>query len=116
MWPKLSMLTFFMIQVIVQEIRLAIFFKNSLFDDTDIVKNSDWSKHICRNVVICGIDNSSSFHTDNSKNSFLKSGEVPIDNVNDNARAADKRFSINFTKQRQNFAWVYIIMVIVVIY
>ena len=38
-----------------------------------------------------------------AKNSFLKSGEVPTDNVNDNARAADKRFSINFTKAKTKF-------------
>ena len=35
------MLTLFIIQVIGQEIRLAIFLKNSLFGATDIVKNSD---------------------------------------------------------------------------
>ena len=57
-----------------------------------------YGNDFARNVVICGTDNSSSFHTDNSKNSFLKSGEVP-----DNARAADKRFSINFTKTKTKF-------------
>ena len=36
-----------------------------------------------RNVVIFGVDNSLSSHTDNQKNNFLVLGEGPTDGIND---------------------------------
>ena len=45
---------------------------------------------VARNVVIFGVDNSSSSHTDNWKNNFLVSGEGPTQNINDSTGAAEK--------------------------
>ena len=43
------------------------------------------------NVVIFGIDNSSSFHTDNWKNRFLVLGEGPPQSINDSTGASEKK-------------------------
>ena len=43
-----------------------------------------------RNVVILGVDNSSSSHTDNRKNNFLVLSEGPTDGINDSTGAAEK--------------------------
>ena len=48
-----------------------------------------------RNVVI-SVDNNSSSHTDNRKNSFLVLGEAPTDDINGSIGATEKQFSINF--------------------
>ena len=60
------------------------------------------------NVVIFGVDNSSSSHTDNRKNNWSTYG------INESFFAPEKKFSINFNKVTQNFAWVCIIMAIIV--
>ena len=69
-------------------------FKNCLFGATNVVKNSDKEKYVysgygitfdsggswsfdngfARNVITFGVDNSSSSHSDNRKNNFLKLG------------------------------------------
>ena len=69
-------------------------FKNCLFDTSNIVKNSDKEKYVysgsviifdsagswsfdndsARNVVIFGVDNSSSSHAENWKNNFFSAG------------------------------------------
>ena len=67
-----------------------------------------------RNVIIFGVDNNSSFHSDNYKNKFLVLNEGPPFGINGNFGWPEKRFSINFSKT-QNFAWVCIIMLIIVI-
>ena len=41
-----------------------------------------------RNVVILGVDNSSSSRTNDRKNNFLVLGEVPTDGINDSTGAA----------------------------
>ena len=56
-----------------------------------------------RNVAIFGVDNTSSSHTDNQKNNFLVLGEGPTDGINDTTGAAEKRFSINFSKANAKF-------------
>ena len=73
-------------------------FKNCLFGATSIVKNSDKENYVysgyeitcnsavscslnndtARNVIIFGVDNSLSSHSDNCKNIFLVLGEGPI--------------------------------------
>ena len=90
-------------------------FKNCLFGETNIVKNCDEEKYVyseyvmtfdsagswsfdndfTRNVIIFGVDNSSSSHFDNRKNDFLILGEGPTYDTNG---SVEKRFSINFTK------------------
>ena len=80
-WPKIPLRNFTL--------------KNCLLGATNILKNSDKGKYgyngygiavegksswsfgndLARNVVIFGVDNSSSSHTDNRKNNFLVLGE-----------------------------------------
>ena len=57
-----------------------------------------------RNIVIFGVDNSSSSHTDNWKNNFLALCEGPTQGINDSTGAAGKKISINFSKVNTNFA------------
>ena len=91
-------------------------FINCLFGVTSIVKNSDKEKwvysgygitfddagswhfgnEIARNVVIFGVDKSSSSHTDNRKINFLLLGEGLTYDINGSFGSPDKRFSINF--------------------
>ena len=64
-----------------------------------------------RNVVIFGVDNSSSYQTDNGKNNFLVLGEGPTQGINDSTGAAEKKLVLTLVKETQNFAYVYITMV-----
>ena len=56
-----------------------------------------------RNVVIFGVDNSSSSHTDNQKNKFLVLSEGDTSGVNGSFVAPEKKFCINFTKAKTIF-------------
>ena len=51
-----------------------------------------------RNVIIFGIDNSSSSHADNQKNNFLVLGEWPTYGINRNFGEPEKSISIIFGK------------------
>ena len=93
-------------------------FKNCLFGATNIVKNSDKEKYVYRGhgitfdsagswnfdngtakkVVIFSVDNGSSSHADNCKNSFLVLGDDPTFGINGSFGSAEKKFSINFSK------------------
>ena len=53
-------------------------------------------------LIIFGADNSLWFHTNNQKNNFL--GDTPTNNIDDSIDTAEKKFSINFGKAKQNFA------------
>ena len=64
-----------------------------------------------RNVVIFGVDNSSSSHTDNKKNNLLVLGEGLINGINDSNGAAGKKLVLTLVKQIQNFVYVCITMV-----
>ena len=57
-----------------------------------------------RNVVIFGVDRSSPSHVDNHKNDFLILGLGPTYGIN---------LVLILLNQTQNFAWVYIIMMII---
>ena len=48
-------------------------------------------------------------------NNFLVPGEGPTFGINGSFSLPEKNFSIYFKKQTQNVAWVYIIMLIIVI-
>ena len=89
-----------------------------MFGATNIVKNSDKERYVysgygiafdgkgewsfdndcARNVIISGVDNSSSSHADNLKNSFLMLGEGDTFGINGSFGAPEKKFSINFKK------------------
>ena len=93
-------------------------FKNCLFGVTNIVKSCDKEKYVysgyeiifdsasswsfdndsARNVVIFGVDNSSSSQTDNGKNNFLVLDEGPTFSINKSFGSVQKTFSINFSK------------------
>ena len=94
-------------------------FKKCLFAATSIAKNSDKEKYVssgyrmtfdsagswsfvkdcARNVVIFGVDNSSSSRPDNRKNNFSVLGEGPTYMASMEAFGwQEKKFSINFSK------------------
>ena len=66
-------------------------------------------------VVIFGVNNSASSHTDNEMKKFLLLGEKPTHDINDSFGTAEKHLVLTLHKQTQNFPWVYIAMVIKVI-
>ena len=98
--------------------------KNCLFGATDIIKNSDketylysgygialngrveWSfgNDCARNVVIFGVDNSSSPHTDNQKTEFLILDEGDTFGINGSFGDPEKDSVLILVKQEQNFA------------
>ena len=67
-----------------------------------------------RNIIIFGVGNSSSSHTDTCKNNFLVLGGGPTDDINDNIGAEEKKFSIKFSKAMTKFGWVYLSVAIIV--
>ena len=93
-------------------------FENSLFGTTNIVKNSGKEKYVysgygitfdsagswsfendfARNVIIFGVYNISSSHSDNRKNNFLILGEGPTYDIHGSFGSPEKKFNINFTK------------------
>ena len=90
-------------------------FKPCLFGATSVVQNSGKERWVysgygitfdssglwgfdndsCRNVVIFGVDNSSSSLANNCKNNFLVLGEGPTFGVNESFSSVDKNFSTN---------------------
>ena len=94
--------------------------KNYLFGATNIAKNNDNSMFMVavelhlmkqvhgvlvmtqnsRNVVIFGVDNSLSSHIDNRKNNYLVLGERPTDDISGSVGTAEKKFSLNFSKDK----------------
>ena len=97
-------------------------FKNCLFGATSIVKNSDKEKYVYsgyritfdsagswtnRNVIIFGIDNSSSSHSDNLKNTFLVLREGLTFGINGSLvlkKLSIKILVLILVNQTQNFA------------
>ena len=93
-------------------------FKNYLFRVTNVAKNNDKEKYIysrygitfdsagwwcfdndfARNLIIFGVDNSSSSHSDNHKNNILILDEGPTYVINGSFGSPEKKISINFTK------------------
>ena len=65
-----------------------------------------WSlgSDLARNVVIFGVDNSSSAHTDNCRNKFLILGERPTYDINGRFVSHDKSFALILVKKIQNSA------------
>ena len=108
-WPKILLRNFTL--------------KNYLFGATIIVKNSDKEKYVysgyviavdrrdewsfgsnyATNIIISGVDNSSSSHTDNLTNIFLILGEGYTFGINGDFGAPENNFSINFSKSNTKF-------------
>ena len=111
-------------------------FKNCLSGATNRVKNSDKEKYIykgygitfesigswsfdngiARNVIIFGLDNSSSPHSDNPKNNFFVLDQDPAYGINGSFGPLKKRKLVSILlKQTENFVPVCIIMLIIFI-
>ena len=76
------------------------FFYNGWEKEFDGKGSRSFGNDFARNVVIFGVDNSSSSHTDNRKNNFLVLVEGQADGINDTTGAAEKKFRINFSKEK----------------
>ena len=57
-----------------------------------------FDKNVARNVIIFGVDNSSSSHSDNHKKDFLIAGECLTNSINGSFGLPEKKFNFNFTK------------------
>ena len=81
-----------------------------------IFDRSSWSfsNGTARNVIIFDADNSSSSHVDNRKKNFLILGLGPTHGINARFVSAKKKINI-LLNPIQNFTWIYIIMLIIVI-
>ena len=76
-----------------------------MVDEQHLIEEFYWifSNDFVRNVIIFGVDNSSLSHTNNRKYNFLVLGEGPTDGINDRTGAAERKFSINFSKANSTF-------------
>ena len=85
---------------------------------TTIDNSGSWSfdNNTPRNVIIFGVDNSSSSQSDNFKNDFLILGECLTFEIMEALIYQRKKLSLILVKQIQNFARVCITMPIIVIF
>ena len=65
--------------------------------------SSSFDNETATNVIIFGVDSSSSSHIDNRKNNFLILGLVPIYGINGKCGSEGKKFSVNFSKSNRRF-------------
>ena len=72
-----------------------VFDSRSLFS----VPNFDWGK----NVIIFGVDMSSSMHTDNKNKDILILCNGPTQGLDDTTLAAEAEYSINFSRSNRKF-------------
>ena len=54
-------------------------------------------------MIIFGVDNNSSSHSDNQKNNFLILGEGPTYGISGRFGSPEKKFNISFTKANAKF-------------
>ena len=69
-------------------------------------RKGKWSfdNELARNVIIFGVDNSSSTHIGNLKNYFLILGEGDTFGIDGSFVEPEKKLILILVKQRQNFA------------
>ena len=109
-WPKNSLRNFAL--------------KNYFFGSTNIAKDNDKEQYVyssygitfdrkcpwsfnddfARNIIIFGVDNSSSSHTDNLENFFLFLSERDTLGIKESFGAPERKLALILVKQRQNFA------------
>ena len=65
------------------------------------------ANHFARNVIISGLDNGSSSHSDNPKNNFSVLGGSPAHGITRSFGSPEKGLILNLIKQTQNFVCVY---------
>ena len=63
------------------------------------IPNFDWGK----NVLIFGVDTSSSVHTDNRNKDILILGKGPTQGLDDTTLTAEAEYSINFSRSNRKF-------------
>ena len=68
-----------------------------------------------QNILIFGVDMSSSANIDNKKKDILALGKGPIQGL-EHTLTAEKMYSINFAVTKRNFVYIFIIMEQIVIY
>ena len=70
-----------------------------------VTNAGSWSFYndTARNVIIVGVDNSSSSHADKLNNNFLVLGEGPTFGINGSFGPPEKNFGINFSKANTKF-------------
>ena len=81
----------------------------------EIAGSCSFNNDTAWNVITFGIDNSSSSHADNRENDFLVLSEVPTFGIMEALNHRRKRLAVILVKQVQDFAWVCIIMPIILI-
>ena len=68
------------------------------------LRSWSFNSETARNVMIFGVDNSSSSHADNHKNNFLILGEGPTFEINGSFGSSEKSLVLILVNQPQNFA------------
>ena len=56
-----------------------------------------------KNVIIFGVDMSSSVHADNRKKDILILGKSPMQELGDTTLTSEKEYSINFSEEHERF-------------
>ena len=69
----------------------------------DGARSWSFDNDTARNVIILGVDNSSSSHSDNRKKIFLILGECTTFRINGSFGSPEKKFRINFSKANTKF-------------
>ena len=59
----------------------------------------------CKNVILFGVNNSSSAHADNRKKDHWIFGRGPTDGLDDTTIITEAKYSINFTEQENKFCF-----------
>ena len=107
-----------------QDLNADFTLKDSLFGAVTLTKNADPDKYSYsgygigfdsrllfsftgfnwdKNVVIFGVNNSSSVHIDNEKKDILVLGEIPTQRLDDNTIRVEAKYSINSSKSQRKF-------------
>ena len=73
---------------------------SSYLIESDGLGSWSFGKDFSRNVIIFGVDNSLSSHTNNRINNALVLDEGPTYDINSSVSEAEKKFSINFSKAK----------------
>ena len=68
-----------------------------------ILVHFEWRFEWSKNVVIFGVNYSSSVHTDNKKKKILVLGEGKTQRLDDTSISAETRYSINFPRSQRTF-------------
>ena len=75
---------------------------NGYGNEFDACSQSSLSKGECgKNVVIVGVDNSSSTHADNRKKDIIILGEGSTDKLDDTTKTTEAEYSVNITKSEK---------------